>query len=315
LASKMLFTPFKPMEPVAASSVPQGECFLYQVKWDGVRIVAHTGNGRVLLHNRKLRERTHHYPELNNLKDFCTGGAIFDGEVVAFRQDRPSFPLVLERDLVLPSGTVKMRRLMKLVPISYLVFDIIFYNGRSLVHTPLRSRQDILAEVLPETDYIQRVENFYDGITLFEAVKEKKFEGIVAKETESSYVAGKKLPVWQKIKVRQKQLAAVGGYTLNSGQVKALLAGAYYKGQFICLGRVASGLSSRELAELTPFLKATAMSASPFANEEAAKDKVWVEPKLTMLLEFQEWTEDLRMRQPVIKGFTKDRPEDCVLDR
>jgi bifunctional non-homologous end joining protein LigD len=302
------------MEPAAAHFVPQGERFLYQVKWDGVRIIAHSGNGRLLLHNRKLHERTCHYPELVCLKPLCTNGAVFDGEIVALKNGRPSFPLVLRRDLNLPSGTCAMLRLVKQIPISYLVFDLIFYNGQNLTQTPLSSRQELLAEVLPENEHIHRVESFRDGISLFEAAKEKCLEGIVAKEKTSLYAVGGKTPAWLKIKIRKKQLAAVVGYTMKEGRVNSLLAGAYYSGRYICLGRVAAGLSARELAELTTFLKTSERSVSPFVHETSGKGEVWVEPKLTMLVEFQEWTEDLRMRHPVIKGFTKDKPEDCVLD-
>lgn len=309
----MLFTPFKPMEPVAAATVPEGRNMLYQVKWDGVRIVAHVGNGRVMLHNRKLRERTLHYPELNRLNNIVKGEAVFDGEVVALKNGSPSFPLVLERDLAVPSGTEKVRRLMTRVPVFYMVFDIVYHNGNDLTGVPLRERQSILADTLPADEHIHLVESFADGVTLFAAVAEKKMEGIVAKEKESYYAAGKKLPVWQKIKVRLKQLVAVGGYTVKEGQINALLAGAYHEGHFFYLGRVATGLSGRDLAELTPFLKATQRSSPPFVNASAAKDRIWVEPKLTMLVDFQEWTNDLYMRQPVIKGFTKDKPEDCLL--
>lgn len=301
------------MEPVAAFAVPQGEQFLYQIKWDGVRVIAHTSSGRLMLHNRKLRERTHHYPELDCLKSLGILGAVFDGEVVALKDDRPSFPLVLRRDQALPSRAGAMRRLVNQIPILYLVFDIIYYHDRNLMEVPFSSRQELLAEVLPENDYLHRVENFRDGASLFKAVSQNGLEGIVAKEKTSSYIAGRKQKAWQKVKVRQKQLVAVGGYTKKAGMINSLLAGAYFNGRFICVGRVATGLSVDKLAELSPFLKATERSASPFANESESKDQVWVEPKLTMLVEFQEWTEHLRMRQPVIKGFTKDNPQDCVL--
>jgi bifunctional non-homologous end joining protein LigD len=309
----MLFVPFKPMEPIAARSVPQSENYLYQVKWDGVRLIAHTGNGRLLLHNRKLLERTHHYPELNCLQAFSAAGAILDGELVALKDGRPSFPLVLQRDLAVPDPG-KVRRLMSSIPVIYMVFDILWYNGRALLSLPLIDRQELLAEVLPANDYINRVENFQEGVFLFEAVKNNKTEGIVAKERESNYYPGKKLPLWQKIKVRQKQLVTVGGYTIKEGQINSLLAGAYLNGRLIYLGRVAAGLSARDLAELTCFLKASERPVSPFANKTAAIDQVWVEPRLTMLVEFQEWTADLHMRQPVVKGFTKDKPKNCVLD-
>ena len=207
-----------------------------------------------------------------------------------------------------------MLRMVNQIPICYLVFDLIYFNGQDLTRTSLSGRQELLAEVLPENEHIHRVESFRDGILLFEAAREKCLEGIVAKEKESLYAMGGKLSAWLKIKIRRKQLAAVGGYTRKAGRINSLLAGAYLSGHFIYLGRVANGLSACELAELAPFLETTKKAVSPFVNKTAGKGQVWVEPRLAMLVEFQEWTEDLRMRQPVVKGFTKDRPEDCALD-
>lgn len=311
----MLFTPFKPMEPVAANKVPVEEKHLFQVKWDGVRILAHVGGGRVFLHNRKFRERTHHYPELWRLNDLVAGEAILDGEVVALREGQPSFPLVLERDLVKAGAAdrEKIRRLIKQVPVFYMVFDLIFLDGRDLTGLPLEERQALLAEHMRTDDLVHPVESFNDGPALFAAVSEKGMEGIVAKEKGSLYRSGKKHPSWQKVKYRLKQLVTIGGFTVKGGQINALLAGAYHQGKLVYVGRVATGLSGRDLAALTPFLRESVQSVPPFVNASPAKDKVWVRPQITALVDFQEWTEDLRMRQPVISGFTKDSPQDCIL--
>ncbi|MCW3491438.1 non-homologous end-joining DNA ligase [Dethiobacter alkaliphilus] len=304
------------MEPVMASGVPQASDLLYQVKWDGVRMLAHVGHGKIMLHNRKLRQRTGHYPELSRLGQLLQGEAILDGEIVALKDGRPSFPLILERDLIGGSGEPdpgKVRQRARQVPVFYMVFDLIYHNGRDLTALPLSQRQALLAEILPKDETVQTVESFTDGEALFAAVSENKMEGIVAKEPNSLYQRGKKNAAWKKIKVRQRQLVAIGGYTVKDGQINALLAGAYHQGQLVYLGRVATGLRGQDIRELTPFLNESLQTAPPFVNASPARDRVWVEPRLVALIDFQEWTEDLRMRQPVIKGFTKDRPEDCVL--
>ena len=309
----MFFLSFKPMEPISSDHVPQGE-FLYQFKWDGVRMLAHVGRNRVWLHNRKLKERTCHYPELVVLTDLVRGEAILDGEIVALRNGKPSFSLVLERDLINPGATEnKTRRLMAQVPIFYMVFDLIWHNGQSLIGLPLTRRQSILAEALQENDTVRIVESFADGNALFEAVSQQKMEGIVAKLKEGHYAAGKRHRAWIKVKHRQKQLVAIGGYTVKAGQINALLAGAYHNGQFLYVGRVATGLTGRDLAALTPYLKEAEIAKPEFVNAIPGKDNRWVSPSLTALVDLQEWTEDLRMRQPVIIGFTKDLPKNCIL--
>ncbi|MDW7651140.1 MAG: non-homologous end-joining DNA ligase [Bacillota bacterium] len=313
----MLFTPFRPMGPVLAKTVPVGPKLLYQMKWDGVRIIAHVGGGKLMLHNRQLRMRTDHYPELSCLGELLEDEAIFDGELVALKDGRPSFSLVLERDLITPASGLpedaRVRRLMQKVPVNYMVFDLVWFKGENLMSRSLRERQAILGEILPETDHVHLVESFTDGEALFAAVSEKKLEGIVAKEADAPYYPGRKHPAWKKVKVRQKQLVAIGGYTVKDGRINALLAGAYRYGRFVYLGRVATGLSGNDLVHLSPFLQASVRKTPPFANATGGRGKVWVEPKLVALVDFQEWTEDLRMRQPVIKGFTRNEPDDCIL--
>ena len=300
-----------------AKGVPSDPSFLFQVKWDGVRMIAHIGNGNMMLHNRKLNHRTAHYPELVRLAELIQHDVILDGEIVALREGKPSFPLVLERDLIGGSTSMpdaaKVRRAMQRVPIYYMVFDILYFKGKDITGLPLRERYEILGNLLPEDDTIHLVENFTDGEELFAALSAKKMEGIVAKDERSAYLPGKKHATWQKIKFRQRQLVVIGGYTIKNGQLNALLAGAYHKGDLVYLGRVATGLSGRDIAGLSPFLKASVRVTSPFINASSGKEKIWVEPKLVALIDFQEWTQDLRMRQPVIKGFTQDHPEDCVL--
>lgn len=314
----MLFTPFRPMGPVLAQSVPQGPNLLYQMKWDGVRMIAHVGGKKVMLHNRQLRIRTNHYPELSSLAEMIKDDAILDGEVVALHEGRPSFSRILERDLISASSgapdKAKVRRLMHNVPAFYMVFDLVWFKGKDLTSRALIERQAILGEILCDNDHIHFVENFVEGEALFSVVREKKLEGIVAKESDSPYHVGWKHPAWKKIKVRQQQLVAIGGYTVKNGQINALLAGAYRHGRFLYLGRVATGLSGKDWANLTLFFQESVRENPPFSNATGGRDKFWVEPKLVALVDFQEWTDDLRMRQPVIKGFTEDHPQDCILE-
>jgi bifunctional non-homologous end joining protein LigD len=288
------------------------------MKWDGVRMIAHVGGKKVLLHNRQLRIRTNHYPELFSLAEMIKDDAILDGEVVALHEGRPSFSRILERDLISASSgapdTAKVSRLMHKVPAFYMVFDLVWFKGEDLTSRTLNERQAILGEILCDNDHIHLVENFAQGEALFSVAREKKLEGIVAKEADSSYYAGRKHPAWKKIKVRQQQLVAIGGYTLKDGQINALLAGAYQHGRFLYLGRVATGLSGKDWANLTPFLQASVRETPAFINAAGGRDKFWVEPKLVALVDFQEWTDDLRMRQPVIRGFTEDQPQDCILE-
>lgn len=309
----MLFKRLLPMEPVKADAVPAGQGYLYQVKWDGVRIIAHVGDGRVMLHNRKLKDRTQHYPELASLLQLVRGSAVLDGELVAFKNGKPNFPLVLERDLINPERFGGRGKLSGKIPVFYLVFDLLWLNGQDLTSFPLKKRQELLHDCLDESDIVRQVENFADGEALYTAVAEKELEGIVAKKESSLYKSGKKSRDWLKIKIRRRQLVVIGGYTVKNGRPSALLVGAFRQGKPVYLGSVASGLSERDFSLLIPYLQKNKVSEPPFAGAAFGRDRIWAKPSLTALVEFAEWTEDLRMRQPVFIGFTKDKPDECVL--
>jgi len=304
------------MEPVAHPAPPPvGPGLVYQVKWDGVRAIAHVGKDALVLHNRKLRDRTHHYPELDCLRQLVAGEAILDGEVVALKNGRPNFPLVLERDLINSSlGGGRMRLLSERVPISYLVFDLVYHNGEDLTAVSLEERLARLRLILKENDTVRITEDFPDGDVLFKIMSEQKMEGILAKDRSSRYYPGKKNSAWLKIKVRRQQLVAICGFTLKEGQLNSLLAGVYHLGELVYVGRVSSGLSRRELAQLSSCLRESVRKTPPAAGAGGDKGKIWVEPRLVALVDFQEWTDDMRMRSPVIKGFTQDAPQDCVLE-
>jgi len=313
----VLYLPFKPMEPVSQSIVPEGAGYIHQVKWDGVRMIAHVGRESVKLHNRKLRERTEHYPEMSRLKDIVKGEAILDGEMVTLKNGKPNFPLILERDLLSAAGSSGAKRVKAAaakVPVFYMIFDIVYHNGENLTTRPLRERQERLHEIVREDSVVQLVESFTDGAALFAVIKGEKMEGIVSKEIDARYFSGRKNPAWLKIKVRQRQLVMIGGYTIKHGQPNALLVGVYHQGKLLYAGRVATGMSNRDWSQITPFLLSTQRATPPFTGASPSKEKYWVDPTLVALIEFQELTEDLRMRQPVIKGFTRDKPEDCVLE-
>lgn len=189
--NRLLFSAFSPMEPLPRCEPFDDTAYLFQVKWDGVRILAHVGGGQVYLHNRKLNERTRHYPELGLLADLVCGEAVLDGEVVALKDSRPNFPLLLERDLVVPGSAAALVGAAR-VQISYMVFDIVYRDGKNLMGLPLWERQLILSETVPKDGTVHLVESFEVGTALFESVSERGLEGIVAKRRNSIYLPGKK---------------------------------------------------------------------------------------------------------------------------
>lgn len=310
----MLNQKIQPMEPVPHKEPFDSPDHLFQVKWDGVRMLAFINHSTVRLQNRRLHERTLQYPEMQLLPRLLSAfNAILDGEMVVFHQGKPSFPLVIKRDFA--TRDKQIAGLMELVPVTYMLFDILYINGKNITALPLAERQSILAESITPCTQVLVTDNFTEGKALFTAVRDQGLEGIVAKAKDSPYLPGKKHSQWLKIKYRPRRLCVVGGYTKRGQVVNTLLLGAYDQGKLRYLGRVGSGLTQEEWQVITGFLENLRREKPPFANPPSTRKAIyyWVVPALTVLVEFTEWTEEIRLRQPAIVGFSTEHPEQCQL--
>ncbi|RQD75044.1 MAG: DNA ligase [Candidatus Syntrophonatronum acetioxidans] len=305
--------PLLPMEPFNLRELPPDEGLSFQVKWDGVRILSFVKGSQVRLQNKKLRDRTLQYPELTRLPfllNFSEG--LLDGEMTFLLDNRPRFPAILKRDLALKDLSINYLR--KKFPVTYFVFDILFCDGESLLPYPFWKRQEILKEKVREEEFVRIVDNHKEGKRLMERVKRDNLEGVVAKEERSPYLPGKKGGTWWKIKVRKRQLCTIGGFILKKKGLSSLLLGAYQEKDLLYLGRVGTGLKEEEWEMLKGYLQGRTITFSPFINPPSpGKGLFWVEPFLALWVEFSEWTQELKMRAPSIKGFSPSSPRECIL--
>lgn len=292
------------MEPLLAAEPFDSPEHIFQVKWDGVRCLAFLSGGNVRLQNRRLQERTRHYPELAVLPLLAGGReAVLDGEIIALRDGRPSFPLVLERDLVREPG--RNPALQRRVPITYVVFDVLSLDGRDLLREPLASRLERLSSLLIPHEQVLVTDSFpAQGKSLFQAVEERGLEGIVAKHRASPYLPGQKTRFWQKVKCWREDVFPVGGYTLREGQPSALLVG---RREGECLrfaGRAGSGISQAEWPAWQAALESRVSKTSPFTPApRLGKVTVrWCRPEVYARVRYLEWTPELRLRSPVVLG-------------
>jgi len=290
--------------------------WIYQVKWDGVRNLTLVEGGSVRHWSRRMRERTALFPEFDGLARALNGRrAVLDGEIIVLRGGRPSFSAVLERDLATRS-TSPPRGL----PATLMLFDLLELDGRELYGWPLAERLDLLARAMPQSEAWQVVSSFPgdQGPALFGAAVAQGLEGVVAKRQASLYVPGTRSRDWLKIKRRSEMLAVVVGYTNPKGRSGGLLLGAYQDGRLRYIGRAGSGLTSADLATIRANVPP---GPCPFDREPALRDRfsgdagpvVWVEPRLTVRVAFSEWTEEQRLRDPVVVGFSTDPPEAAVM--
>jgi len=289
-----------PMKLVTAGEVPRGD-FVYQLKWDGVRMLAFVSKEGVVLQNRQLRIKTAQYPELQVLTELLQGRhAILDGEIVAPTEGlRTSFQSLIRRDFATNPGVI--RELRGSIAIHYVVFDILSLDNSQLVELPLIERASLLRQTLMPNSTVSLIEDFYDGEALFTATKQMGLEGIVAKDKNSPYLVGERNPVWQKIKHRLAETFKVVGYTTRGSQVNALVLGCSLPtGGYRITGRAGSGLTAEHVRMLTQELPKLRLPINPpgFPREAIA-----IHPYLEVDIEFMEWTEDGVVRAPSIKGF------------
>lgn len=309
----MLPAALAPMQPVSKKDPFDHPDYIFQIKWDGVRLLSLVEEGSVRLQNRRLRDRSDAYPELLFLPELLRAdGVVLDGEVIVPGVQGANFPAILRRE----QAATKQRAvsLAREIPVCYLVFDLLFKNGKSIMNQPLVERQRQLEEVLTADSIVYPVENFPSGRQLFAAAKELGWEGIVAKHKKSPYLSGVRSKAWQKIKVRRQQLCVVGGYLTSGTKLRSLLVGAWQGERLVFLGKVGAGLTVKEASLLQQKLPQLATLVCPFAPSAALPEAQWIQPVLPVIVEFSEWTEQLRLRAPSIVEFPQIDPKDCRLE-
>ncbi|ADL07035.1 RNA ligase family protein [Thermosediminibacter oceani] len=296
--------PFIPMEPLPHPKPFDDEKYGFQIKWDGTRIVAHLSGG-VELFNRKMKRRTAQYPEVAGTLSDVLGDsdAVLDGEMITLIGGKPSFQQLMRRDWATDPGTINY--LASRIPVTYVVFDILYLNGKSLIDLPFSRRYHILKSTLRSSDPVVVTDTFPGrGIALYEIARERGLEGIVAKRLDSVYQIGKKSDKWLKIKNRREVTALVGGFLAEGKSVRSLFLGQLVEGELIYIGRASSGLGAETSRVLYDLLSKSAKESCPFANPpqiERREKPVWVSPSVAVEVEFLDYTDEGYLRHPVIR--------------
>lgn len=299
----------KTLEPMLATLAAEpfdDPDWLYEIKWDGYRIMAHIRSGKVQLLSRNQQDYTDKFApiteELANLKLDC----ILDGEmVVVDRKGRSDFGALQQYQ---KTGRGQLR---------YFVFDVPYASGHDLRKLPLERRKGIAAAILEPLKLASISDHVIGrGQDFFKLAIKTNLEGVVAKQRQSSYQDGRRGRDWLKIKTHQRQEVVIGGYTEPKGsrqQIGALVMGVYDKGRLRYVGHAGGGLSDQELADIKQRLKPLERSTSPFSTDFPTNAPVhWVRPELLAEVEFAEWTADGRLRQPRFVGLRDDKAATTV---
>jgi bifunctional non-homologous end joining protein LigD len=298
----------------------------YEVKWDGIRAVVFSEPGRMRFVTRNGNDVTSRYPELSRLnRALSMHRAILDGEIVAFDDaGRPSFAALQGRMHLTREAQVK--RLAKDAPVTFLAFDLLWLDGRSLMGLPYLERRAALRALLADGDRWQVPDHVIGGgEALLAATREQGLEGIVAKKVDCPYEPGRRGGGWRKIKNTNRQELVIGGWLPGEGRrrerIGALLVGVREgEGDDAPLrfaGRVGTGFTEAELDRLAGLLAPLERGTSPFDVVPKAvkipREACWVEPELVCEVEFVEWTREGVLRAPSYKGLRDDKPARLVV--
>ena len=300
------------MEPVLAKDILTGNEWIHQVKWDGIRGITYIEDGGYKVLTKSGRERTDFYPELKDAITLLNGKqAVLDGEIIVFDSDnKPSFQRILTRERLRTKENLPAY--LQKYPVNYIIFDILFINGRDLRNLTLEERSEILHSNMQKSAHITLTDSFKDGAQLFDLMRQKNYEGIVSKHKSSRYLAGKKHNQWYKTKILKKTLAVIGGLSWRAGMPNSLLLGIYENNSLVYIGNASLGLSQNDLRLLKDYSSSRSQDRSPFIGLSKAKDTTWLPPVLTCWVSYLEWTDGKNLRHPKILGFSNEEAINAV---
>lgn len=301
--------------PMVATTAPlpaDDDAWAFEIKWDGVRTVAYAEPGRLRLISRTGRDVTRQYPEIGPLsRQLGSRRVVLDGEIIAFDDGRPSFERLQSRINV--TADTDIRRLQRKVPVVYVIFDVLYVDGRSLMTSSYEQRR-IELDSLQLSGPNWNVPDYQrgDGQVLLDATRSQRLEGVVAKRLSSIYNPGRRSRQWLKIKNVNRQEVVIGGWIPGQGQrsetIGALAVGYYAEGELTYAGKVGTGFDAATLRMLRGRLKPLETPDSPFVGRQPQKDTVFVAPELVCEVEFNEWTQSGTLRQPSYQGLRDDKP-------
>jgi bifunctional non-homologous end joining protein LigD len=297
-----------------AGTLPRGPGWSYEFKWDGVRVLASFEGGSPRLFARSGTLVTAAYPEISGLS--LPPDSLLDGEMVVLdAAGRPSFTALAERMHV--REPARAARLAVSHPVTYMIFDLLRYDGISLLELPYSARRERLEDLELAGPHWMVPPTFLDGAATAAAARENRLEGVVAKRLGTPYLPGLRSPDWIKVKFDRTGDYVIGGWRSGVRKLGGLLVGVPGPDGLLFRGRVGGGIGAESERELLSVLAPLATRESPFADgavpREDARGAHWVSPMLVVEIRYGNRTPDGRLRFPRFLRLRPDKsPAECV---
>jgi DNA ligase D-like protein (predicted ligase) len=286
-------------------ALPEGDDWLYEVKFDGYRALLIKDGPRVELRSRKNNDLTATYPAIGDAAlRLQARTAVLDGEIVALSaQGRPSFQALQHRG-------------------AHRDFAVVFYAfDEDYTRRPLRERKDRLRGVVGASGILLSDALPGTAAQVIEAVGKLGLEGVIAKRRSSPYQAGVRSDSWVKLKLERQQEFVVGGYRPGNHGVDALLVGFYEGRELHFAGKVRAGFTPHVRREVFAMLEPLHATACPFVDlpnsktshwgggvtREQMAEMQWLKPTLVAQIRFVEWTADQHLRHAAFLGIRTDK--------
>ena len=314
----------EPMKAKLVEKPPATGDWIYELKFDGIRLIATKDGEKVSLVSRNQNDLSARFAEIvDAVKNLPADECVLDGEVVALDEEgRSSFQLLQAREM---EGRKS--------PIYFYAFDLLQRDGKSLVSLPLEARKNVLEKLCagvgdPQIRYSGAIGG--DANQLLKEVQRRGLEGIIGKLRNSVYEPGRRSGAWIKLKCVNEQEFVIGGYTPPQGARKyfgAILVGYYKDRDLVFTGKVGTGFTTKSLAALHKKFRTEERAECPFVDLPSKQNGQWVlgitpsmmkkihwiNPKFVAEIKFAEWTRDGKLRAPVFLGLRDDkRPGEVI---
>jgi bifunctional non-homologous end joining protein LigD len=302
------------VEPMLAraTDMPEGDGWVYEPKFDGLRCVAYVLGGEVLLVSRHGKLITA-FPDIEHALEGLPD-CIIDGEVcVHDATGTPQFSMLQQRTNIKDEELMRARALE--YPATYHVFDLLARASLSLLDRSLEKRKGLLCYLLSHPkmadSHVRYVEHHADGRALLNAMHASGGEGIMAKRLADPYMPGSRRG-WVKVKFRESDEYAVVGWVdgtgWRAGGIGALLVAMPTDDEgFRYVAKVGTGMDIPMLDHLLALVQPLAISDCPVDNPPKG-DPHWIKPdQLIVEVEFQHRTNDGSLRHPAFKGIRTDK--------
>jgi bifunctional non-homologous end joining protein LigD len=313
----------EPMKAKLVEKPPAIGDWIYELKFDGIRLIAVKKGEKVSLLSRNQNELSGRFPEIiDAVRSLLARECVIDGEVVALDEEgRSSFQLLQAREM---EGRKS--------PVYFYAFDLLQLDGKSLLSLPLEARKSALEKLCAGSGDPIRYSGAIGGDAkrLLEEVKRRGLEGIIGKQPNSVYEPGRRGGAWVKLKCVSEQEFVIGGYTPPQGARKyfgAILVGYYENKKLVFAGKVGTGFTAKSLSMLHKKFQKEARDDCPFIDLPSKQNGQWVQditpsmmrkmhwvnPVFVCEIKFAEWTRDKKLRAPVFLGLREDKkPSEVV---